>query len=213
MEIVWYGHACFRLRGRGSAIVTDPFGSDLGYELPRFTGTVVTISHDHPHHNQARIVRGNPYIITGPGDYEIGGVFITGIRTNGDVQATPPEQRNTAYLIEIEDVTIRHLGNLLDVPTQQQAEDLGPIDVLLLPVGGKTALTPARAAEVVNLIEPGIVIPMMYQVPDLNADLGTVARFLTEMAVDKIEPEELFKIAKSEVPEETTVRLLSPKRT
>jgi len=212
MEIVWYGHACFRLRGRGSAVVTDPFHSSLGYELPRFTGTVVTVSHSHPHHNETRAVRGGPYVVTGPGDYEVGGVFITGVRTNGDPKSAPPEQRNTAYLIEIEDVVICHLGNLHDMPSQQQAEDLGPIDVLLLPVGGKSALTPARAAEVVGLIEPGIVVPMMYKTPGLEADLGTVTRFLTEMAVDKKAPEELLKITKSDVPENTTVRLLEPKR-
>lgn len=212
MEIVWYGHACFRLKGRGSAVVTDPFHSSLGYELPRFTGTVVTVSHDHPHHNEARAVRGGPYVITGPGDYEVSGVFITGVCTNSAPKQTPPEWLNTAYLIEIEDVVICHLGNLQDIPTQQQAEDLGPIDVLLLPVGGKGSLTPARAAEVVSLIEPGIVVPMMFKTPDLKADVGTVTRFMTEMAVEKVEPEELLKIAKSDVPENTTIHLLAPKR-
>lgn len=212
MEIIWYGHACFRLRGRGSAVVTDPFSAELGYELPRFTGTVVTISHDHPYHNEARAVRGSPYAITGPGDYEVGGVFVSGIRTNGQPKDLPASQRNTAYILEIEGVNICHLGNMLDVLTQQQAEDLGPIDVLLLPVGGRSTLTPARAAEVVNIIEPGIVIPMMYRVPDLSADLGTVTRFLTEMAVEKCEPEELLKVTKSDIPESTVVHTLIPKR-
>ncbi len=193
-------------------MVTDPFSAELGYELPRFTGTVVTISHDHPYHNEARAVRGSPYAITGPGDYEVGGVFVSGIRTNGQPKDLPASQRNTAYIIEIEGVNICHLGNMLDVLTQQQAEDLGPIDVLLLPVGGKSTLTPARAAEVVNIIEPGIVIPMMYRVPDLSADLGTVTRFLTEMAVEKCEPEELLKVTKSYIPESTVVHTLIPKR-
>ena len=212
MEIVWYGHACFRLRGRGSAVVADPFHSSLGYELPRFTGTVVTVSRNHPYHNEVRAVRGGPYVISGPGDYEVGGVFISGVRTNSNPKAAAPEELNAAYLIELEDVVICHLGNALDVLTQQQAEDLGPIDVLLLPVGGKSALAPARAAEVVGLIEPGIVVPMMYRTPDLKADVGTVARFMTEMAVDGLAPEEMLKITKSDVPESTTVRLLEPKR-
>ncbi|MEN6479799.1 MAG: MBL fold metallo-hydrolase [Anaerolineales bacterium] len=212
MEIVWYGHACFRLRGRGSAVVTDPFRSDLGYELPRLTGTVVTISHDHSYHNEARVVRGSPYVITGPGDYEIGGVFITGIRTNAEPKTTPPNLRNTAYVIEIEGLNICHLGNLLDVPTQQQAEDLGPIDVLLLPVGGNSTLPAARAVEVVNVLEPRIVVPMMFRTADLHADLGPVESFLTEMAIDEVQTEELLKLTKSDLPEETAVRLLVPKR-
>jgi len=212
MEIVWYGHACFRLRGRGNAVVTDPFRSDLGYELPHFTGTVVTISRNHPEHNEARLVRGNPYVITGPGDYEVGGVFVTGIRTNAEPKSLPPDQRNTAYIIEIEDITVCHLGNLVDVPTQQQAEDMGPIDILILPVGGKSVLTPARAAEVVNIIEPRIVIPMMYRVADLKADLSPVELFLKEMAVDDVQPEEMLKIVKNEVPEETAIHILEPKR-
>lgn len=209
MEIFWYGHACFRLRGRGCAVVTDPFDGSLGYELPRFTGTVVTISHDAPFHNKAGGVRGKPYVISGPGDYEIGGVFVTGVRTDLDPKRVPPQKRNTAYLIEIEDVTICHLGNLTDVLPQQQAEDLGPIDVLLIPVGGKSTLTPVKAAEVVNVIEPGYVVPMMYKTPGSKADLGTVTRFFTEMGVEAPEPEEMLKITKSESPETTVVRLLS----
>jgi len=211
VEITWYGQACFRLRDRGWAVVTDPYGPGIGLELPRMTATIVTVSHEHEDHSYVKAVRGGPYVISGPGEYEIGGVFVIGIPTYHDDQGGKERGRNTAYLIEYEDLVVCHLGDLGHVPTQEQVEQFGDVDVLLVPVGGRTTLSGAGAAEVVALIEPRIVVPMHYKIPGLTANLETARRFLREMAVDAPDTEETLKVEKTQLPEETRVILLEPR--
>ncbi|MGI6367110.1 MAG: MBL fold metallo-hydrolase [Anaerolineae bacterium] len=212
MEITWYGGACFRMRGKGAALITDPFAPEEGFRLPRLSADIVTISHDAPSANYARAVRDNPYVVRGPGEYEVSGIFVLGVACHASdapsVEGTP----NTAYLIEIEDVVVCHLGDLNVVPTQEQIEELDGIDVLLLPVGGGDVLTATRAAEVVNLIEPKVVIPMRYRLPDLDRQRATVTRFLTEMETRDAEPQELLRITASQLGEDTQVCVLAPRR-
>ena len=107
-ELVFFGHACFRIRGRDAAVVTDPFDRSLGYNLGRLTASIVTVSHHHPHHDNVGGVGGDPRVVEGPGEYEIAEVSITGVATSRDrptQEGARPIARNTAYLIEIEDVT------------------------------------------------------------------------------------------------------------
>jgi len=120
--------------------------------------------------------------------------------------------RNTAYLIECEDITICHLGDLGHVPSQEMVEEFDGIDILLVPVGGKQVLTGPRAAEVVNLLEPRIVIPMRYRIPDMDRELSTVTRFLTEMEAQDAAQEEMLRITASQLGEDTRVCVLAPKR-
>ena len=112
MEITWYGHACFRLVARGIAVVTDPYGPDLGHRLSRMNAAIVTVSHSHEGHAYVRAVRGSPYVISGPGEYEIGGVFVFGISTFHDAKKGSEHGKNTAYLIEIDGLTVCHRGDL-----------------------------------------------------------------------------------------------------
>jgi L-ascorbate metabolism protein UlaG (beta-lactamase superfamily) len=213
MEIVWYGQSCFRLRGRGCAVVTDPYSPDLGYRLPRLTANIVTISHNHPDHNYTQAVRAPFYTVAGPGEYEVAGAFVIGVATDETSPALDAEHgRNTAYLVEMEGLTVCHLGHITQAPTQAQIEQFDGIDILLIPVGGRTTLTAARAAEVVNMLEPSLVIPMYYKVPDLNTPLATVTRFLTEMAVELPEAVDTLTVTKTQLSEQTQVALLTPKR-
>jgi len=211
VEITWYGHCCFRLRGRGVSVVTDPYAPSLGSTLPRFTGTIVTISLDHEHHNNDRAVRGKPFVIAGPGEYEVDDVFVFGIPTHAETRRKTPPVKNTAYLIEIEGVKVCHLGFLDHLLTQDQIEALGDVNVLLVPVGGKSVLTGGRAAEVVGQIEPGIVIPMHYRVAGLDTEGETARRFLREMAVDAAEEAESLTVTTSQVPDATRVVMLKPR--
>ncbi len=212
MEITWYGQACFRLRGRGVAVVTDPYNPSIGLKLPRLTATVVTVSHQHEDHNYVRAVKGSPFVITGPGEYEVEEVFIVGVSTYHDAKHGTEHGTNTAFLIELEDLTVCHLGDLGHIPVQEQIEQLNAVDVLLVPVGGRSTLTAARAAEVVNLLEPSVVIPMHFKIPGLNASLDTAARFLKEMGAEKPEKLEALTITKSSLPSETRVVLLEAKQ-
>ncbi len=212
MEITWYGLSCFRMVERGSVtIITDPYDHNvIGYAPLKLKGDIVTVSHDAPGHNHISAVKGDPYIIRGPGEYEIGGVFVTGVHTNGRRRAED-EPYNTLYVYKFEELSVAHLGDLRRVPTQPEVEALGQVDVALVPVGGEGGLTPAKAAEVISILEPGIVIPMHYQTPQMVLKLLPLNRFLKEMGVEKGEPQPALKVDKGSLPEETRVVVLEPR--
>ncbi len=212
MEITWYGRSCFRLRGRGASVVTDPFSPEMGYRLPRMSASLVTVSNDDEEHNYTRIVRDRPYLIQGPGEYEVGGLFVIGVRTYPEDKRGAENGKNTAYLIEFEEIAICHLGDLGHLPTQEQIEELDGIDILMIPVGGRDVLTSARAAEVVSMLEPRLVIPMRYRIPDMDREMATVTRFLGEMNAKDVQPQENLRVTVSQLPSETGVALLTPRR-
>ncbi|MFM8321104.1 MAG: MBL fold metallo-hydrolase [Chloroflexota bacterium] len=214
MEIVWYGLSCFRLTERGMAsVVTDPYDhSAAGFEALKLKADIVTVSHDAPGHNNAAAVKGKSHVITGPGEFEIGGVFITGVQTNGAAQRSANEPRNTLYHFDYDGVNVVHLGDLRRVPTQSEVEALGAVNIALVPVGGGGGLTPAKAIEVISLLEPGIVIPMHYSVPGCAIDLSPLSKFLKEMGVANVEPQPSLKVTASSIPEETKLVILSCER-
>lgn len=214
VEITWLGHSCFRLRDRAATVVTDPYGKELGLNLVRMRADIVTVSHDADDHNYVKGVKGDFQILTGPGEYEVSSVFVTGLELRGDrkKKETAGGPRNTVFLFEFEDLTICHLGDLNIVPTQAQVEEaLGEVDVLLIPVGGGESLNASQASEVVSLLEPHIVIPMHYHVPDSTAKLDPVSKFLKEMGLDKVPPQEVLKVSRGGLPDETQIVLLELK--
>jgi L-ascorbate metabolism protein UlaG (beta-lactamase superfamily) len=208
MDLTWYGHACFRLSERGVVIVTDPPSDDLGYARPRIRADVVTISHDHPGHNNRTGFRGGPRFFDGPGEYEVKGVFITGIATFHDNRGGSVRGPNVVFLFDFDGLTVCHLGDLGHVPTQSQVEALSDVDVLLIPVGGVHTIDAPKATEVISLIEPRLVVPMHYKTPSEQARLQTVDKFIKEMGLASIPTEPELKIAKTSLPEETQVVLL-----
>lgn len=216
MEITWYGHSCFRLAERTLAtVVVDPFDSkSIGYFPLKLKADIVAISHEAPGHNNTDAVKGAAHVIRGPGEFEIGGVFITGVQTEGSAPAKKAKEplRNTLYVFDYEGVTVAHLGDLSQVPTQAEIEALGTVNVALVPVGGGGALNAAKAAEVVSLLEPNIVIPMHYSTPDVKLPLDALGKFLKEMGVGKVETQASLKVTSSSLPEETRVTVLEYQR-
>ncbi len=216
MELTWYGLGCFRIMERGyPAVVTDPFLEDeTGLSLPRAKADIVTSSEllEEP----AAVIswkglRGVSRTLAGPGEYEIGGVFITGVATFRDQKRGAERGQNVVYSININGVGICHLGELGSVPNQTQVEAMGNVNVLLVPVGVKGGLTPSMISEVISMIEPDVVVPMNYKTPELTLDRDTVTRFLKEMGVTQVKTEESLKISSSgEETEETQVVLLEP---
>src|SRR5512144_158898 len=201
MEITWYGHSCFRLAERSMAtVVTDPFDSAVaGYEALKLKADIVTVSHAAPGHGYVSAVKGKSHVLTGPGEYEIGGVFITGVQTNGHSKRYSDEPRNTLYVFDYNGVTVAHLGDLRRVPTQTEIEALGTVRVALVPVGGGGGLNAAKAAEVVSLLEPGFVIPMHYGTSGGAIKLAPLNKFLKEMGLDACEEQPSLKVTKSSV--------------
>jgi L-ascorbate metabolism protein UlaG (beta-lactamase superfamily) len=207
LEITWFGHSCFRLAERGRlTVITDPFDESLGIPMPKLKGDVVSISHAVPGHNHHQAVKGARLILNSPGEYEIGGVFIQGIAMH-DAAAG---RQNVAYAFNYDNMTVLHLGDLAHIPSQSVIEEIGQVNVLLLPVGGGNGLKAAQAAEVVALIEPYYVIPMHYALPDLQIELDPVDKFLKAMGVSKVNEAETLKISPSDTTDQPQIVLLAP---
>lgn len=216
MDITWYGLSCFRIREGGVTVVCDPFDKSIGLQLPKVRTDIVTISHDRPGHNAVDRVAGEPKVLQGPGEYEVNNVFVTGATTYHRKQPDAPVERNVVFFFDFGDITVGHLGDLGEVPTQSEIEELnvGDVDVLMVPVGGGETLDPTRAVEVIGMFEPRLVVPMHYQLPGLSAswaeNLEPVERFLRELGVSAPEPQDTLKFSKSSLPEETQVVILLP---
>ena len=211
MEIVWHGLSCFRFMERGLAsVVTDPFGPESGLSALKLKADIVTVSHDAPNHSYIKAVKSTRRTISGPGEYEIGGVFITGLPMEDKSENSKKPKPNTLYVFDFNGLTIAHLGNLSFVPTQGQIENLGAVDIALVPVGGGNSLSPSQASEVISLIEPSIVIPMQFKTGNEKQKLGAVSRFLKEMGITKLDPLPILKIGKSGLSDDTQVIRLSP---
>ena len=200
-----------------ASVVTDPYDESLGYQALKLKADIVTVSHEAPGHSNLEAVRGEKRALTGPGEYEIGGVFITGIpmaRTQTESKKKKGEtdsKSNTVFLFDYDGLTVCHLGDLDHVPTQSQIEALGAVSVALVPVGGGGGLNAAQAAEVVSLIEPSIVVPMHFRTESGSTSLDPVSKFLKEMGLGATQPEAGLKVTRSGLPDETRVVVLELK--
>ncbi len=202
------GHSCFRIRGSHATVITDPYSPNLGYSLGKPTANIVTVSHQHPGHSYTEGIGGEPRLVTGPGEYEISSVLIIGIATFHDAEKGIKMGKNTAYLMEVDEVSICHLGDLGHVLTTEQVEELDNVDVLLLPVGGISTINAPMAAEVVRQIQPKVVVPMHYKTKALNRELEPVERFLKEMGVKEANSQPKLSLTKSNLPATMQVFLL-----
>jgi L-ascorbate metabolism protein UlaG (beta-lactamase superfamily) len=208
MEITWYGHSCFRITERGkSSVVTDPYDSAIGYTPLSLKADIVTISHNKPGHAYIDAVREWQFAISRPGEYEIGGVFITGVAMINRKVKDPAY--NIVYTFDYGNLMVAHLGDLAHVPSQSDMDALGKVDVALVPVGGGGALSSAQAAEVIGMLEPALVVPMHFQTQHSLLDLAPVDKFLTEMGVAHIEPQDTLKVTLGALPDQTQVVLLN----
>lgn len=208
MDITWLGHACFRLRGRDVTILTDPFeGDDWGYPPVETTADVVTVSNSHPHHAGLSGISGTPRVLRGPGEYEIGGALIWGVRT--------PPARNTAYVIQLEELSICHLGDLSEGSlTAEQLNHIKDSGVLLVPVGGHCTINAAQATAVIAQVEPKIIVPMHYATDETRGhlELDEIGRFCREMGSTDATPRNRLSVTAASLPSEPTVVLLEARR-
>lgn len=208
MRIVWFGLNAFRLSGHGMAsVVTDPYGPDSGLTPPRTRADIVTVSQDDSECGYTDSVRGPYRVLEVPGEYEISNIFITGVAT---FTKGHNKRRNIVFHFNYDGLTVCHLGHLTRPLTQAHVEALGTVDVLLIPVGGDRGLKPAQTSEVVSLLEPSIVIPMRYRIPGLSVSLGTLERFLKQMGIEEIEPQDELEVSRSSLPSEIEIVALQP---
>ncbi len=187
-KIIWAGQSCFQLSVSGgkdnsAEIVIDPFNENGGLKIPKFSADVLMITHDHPDHNYTKNIKGDYFLINGPGEYEVKGVFIQGILGFHDNNQGKERGRVTIYIIEVEGLRFCHLSDLGQSElTNEQLEKIGHIDVLMIPVGGGGFTIDGQgASKIIAQIEPKIVIPMHYQLPGLKMKLDEASKFLKAM--------------------------------
>jgi L-ascorbate metabolism protein UlaG (beta-lactamase superfamily) len=217
MDITWLGHACFRLRGRDVTILTDPYeGDDWGYAGLSASANLVTVSNSHPHHAGLSGIEGQPRVLRGPGEYEIGGALIWGVRTAGRPESNGSlAARNTAFVIQLEELTVCHLGDLTNTPLSiEELTRIKDSDVLLVPVGGHCTINAAQAAGVVAQVEPRIIVPMHYATDETKGhiELDEVAKFCRELGASEVSPRARLNVSASSLPSEPTVVLLERSR-
>jgi len=212
MIITWYGHSCFKLESGEVAVITDPFPKKIGLKPFQGKADIVTVSHDHWDHNDTSSIKGNPFIVDGPGEYEIKKIIIQGISSFHDKVNGKARGQNTIYLIQMDKIRLCHLGDLGHNLSDNQLEKIGQVDVLMIPVGGIFTINSQEAPKIINQIEPRIVIPIHYQLPKLKigAKLASVEKFLKEMGVSPKPIEKLVVKKKDLMQGETEVIVMKP---
>lgn len=217
-DVQFFGHSCFRLRGRDGIIVCDPYGRSTGLDIGKPSAHIVTVSHDHPDHNNVaavRPMRERLFVIDGPGDYEVSGILISGVRTYHDKEKGKQRGFNTVYVIHLDDIVFCHLGDLGHELSQSQVEAIGNVDVLFVPVGGGETIGPAEAINVISQLEPRIVVPMHYATSQMSFEqpLAPLDRFTQELGVKEVVAEEKLSLTAANLPgdnEETRTVVLRP---
>lgn len=195
MVITYYGLACFKLQSGNMVLVVDPYSKESGLTAPRFQADIVLSTNKDPNYSNAKSISGNPFIIDVPGEYEVKGIAIDGIAAGS----------NTIFTFEWDDIRFCHLGSLPKKAfTEEVNEAIGTPDVLFVPVGGGEALEAEDAVEIINDIEPRIVIPMYYDIKGLTSPkLAGPGLFLKEYG-SEAKPEDKFTFKAKDIPQEET---------
>jgi len=207
-KITWAGQSCFQIsvsnsRDHAADIVIDPYDDAMGLKLPNLSADILLVTHNHHDHNNIKDVKGTPFVIDGPGEYEVKEVFIQGIPSFHDDKEGKERGRNTIYVFEAEEMRFCHLGDLGQKQlTDEQLEKIDRVDVLMIPVGGKYTISSAEAQKVISQIEPKVVIPMHYALPKLKDELDDVAKFLKTMGKNSIVPQDKFTVKVTTLPKD-----------
>jgi L-ascorbate metabolism protein UlaG (beta-lactamase superfamily) len=206
MDITFLGHSSFKIKTKTATVITDPFDPQMvGLKYSGVEGEIVTVSHAHKDHNAVEKVSGVKKVLEGPGEYEIMGVSVIGYPSFHDDKSGAERGKNTIYVIEAEGLRLAHLGDLGHTLSDDLVNEIGSIDVLMIPVGGKFTIGPKEAVEIVGKIDPYFIIPMHYSEPGLNAQtfagLESVNTFLKEIGMS-VENLPKFSLKKEDILED-----------
>ncbi len=207
-KIYWAGQSCFQIsvsnsRDHSADIVIDPYDEKIGLKLPNLSADIILVTHDHHDHNNIKGVKGDPFVIQGPGEYEVKGIFIKGISSFHDDKEGKERGQNTIYVIEAEDMKFCHLGDLGQKQlSDEQLEKIDGIDVLMIPVGGKYTIDSSEAQKIIAEIEPKIVIPMHYALPKIKLEIDDIAKFLKTMGKNSVTPQDKLIVKSSTLPKD-----------
>lgn len=203
MIITYIGHSCFKIQDKtgseGITLTTDPFDKKVGFKVPNYESDIVTISHDHHDHNNAKALRGEPFVVDTPGEYDRNGVLIHGVPSKHG--GGKDDVVNIMYRIEMDDISIGHLGDIGEALNDKQVDVLAGVDILMIPVGGKYTIDAKKAVEVISQIEPRIIIPMHYKIGASKMDIDGVEGIVKELGIAPTE-ETRLNIKKKDLPQE-----------
>jgi len=208
MQISWHGLACFKITGKVGGqdvtIITDPYDNKTGLRFPRnLTADIVLVSENRPEQNNIEAIGGNPFVIKHPGEFEVAGAFVYGINIFKNGDEVKEGRRPLIYRIELEGITIAHLGSLYRSSLKDaELAGLRDVDILTLPVGGGPVISPQQADNLVSQIEPRIVLPMYYDLPGIKEKLEKVDKFCKEIGVCQAEHPTKLKLTKKDLPQE-----------
>ena len=209
MEIIWLGHSSFRLRSEDLVVVTDPFPDSIGLKPDPRPATAVTISNSHPNHSNWQEVVGEPPVFQSPGEYEYSGIAVRGVMTPLG-QGYDLTTRNTAFCIQLDGLNICHLGDINQPLTSNEIDQLLPLDILLVPVGGMCTLDVEMIYQAVQDLNPKVIIPMHYHTEDVNVPLGPLDAFLRLTGTSDVEPLNRITLTPSNIPANLQVTVLAP---
>jgi len=216
MEITFLGHSSFKIKSKSGILVTDPFSSSMvGFKFPKVEADIVTVSHSHQDHNFVAGVGGDPFIISSAGEYEVKGISVFGFPSFHDSAMGKERGNNIIFVIEADGFRVCHLGDLGDQLTTRLLEEIGDIDILMVPVGGTFTLDSKQAVEVVNQVEPLIILPMHYKEAGISEQnfgfLSGVDEFLSQMGAVNTEKLDKLTLIKDKLPSETKTIILERK--
>lgn len=206
MDITYLGHSSFLIKTKDAKIITDPFDQKkVGLAYPKQSADIVTISHHHYDHDNLDGVKDYKRAFDWPGEYEIENVRIFGFQSFHDDKLGEERGENVIFRFETEGLSIVHLGDLGHMPDDKMIDQLGDIDILMIPVGGTFTITAVQAADVVKKLDPAIVIPMHFKAEGMVADIAEklepVSDFLQRMSVPDLQPVEKLSVKKEELAE------------
>jgi L-ascorbate metabolism protein UlaG (beta-lactamase superfamily) len=197
MKLKWFGHACFLLTSdSGVRVLVDPFNEKVGYALPDAEADIVTTSHNHGDHNYTDVVRGEFLLIDQPGNFSYKGVGITGISSFHDSAEGSLRGKNVIYRFDIDGLSVSHLGDLGHVLSPAQVEEIGTVDILLVPVGGHFTIDASTAVEVVRQLKPTVIVPMHFRTEAGGTSLATVDEFLEKAGTGRIPGKQEIEITR-----------------
>ena len=209
MEIKWHGHSCFEITSEeGMVIVTDPYSEGYGYPVPELTADIVTVSHEHRDHNNVAAIKGEPEVVKGAGEHICKGMRFYGVKTYHDTSSGAERGENTAFLFDVDELRLCHLGDLGQVLEASQLRSIKEkdVDVLFIPVGGVYTIDAKGANEVLGQLEPKIAIPMHYKTPPLRLNIQKVDPFLKGKT--RVIREKRLVVRKDDLPEEPEIVVL-----
>ncbi len=211
MTITWLGYSCFKIQTKNATILIDPPAPEIGYKIGKQNVEIALITHEHFSHNNRDVIGGEALIFDKPGEFEAKDIFVYGIPSYHDKKSGEERGQNTMFLIEAEGISVAHLGDLGHPLTTEEKERLSDVDILMIPVGGGDSLGYKEAVEVINQIEPRIIIPMHFQISEQKTKLEGVDKFAKEMGVSPKAELDKLKISAKDLPEEKTQTIILQK--